>query len=233
MIEQSWRYLGEVGYEGIKVIITDSENFPKFFDPRSSLILLTEEEKKQTQKIRAEKYPDLRNDNFKKLNTNIDYIDRYGTIDLDKHPTCVSINNYSGYKIPWIYGAMGKFEAYGNCLSNKVIDILVYNNLSNINKNSETKIRKVCSIEIYSGCIGIDEPVFMGENELLESKFNLKCPQGNGHYDISQIEIVQGNEFQKEPFGTAVNLSGENSLSEERVQDLINFIKKRSESKII
>ena len=233
MSEVNWRYLGEVGYEGIKVIITDSENFPKFFDPRSSLILLTEEQKKQTQKIRAEKYPDLRNDNFKKLNTNIDYIDRYGTIDLDKHPTCVSIKNYSGYKIPWIYGFMGKFETYGNFLSDKVTDIVIHNNLSNIHNNSEIKIRKVCSIEIYSGCIGIDEPVFMGENELLESKFNLKCPQGNDHYDISQIEIVQGNEFQKEPFGTAVNLSGENSLSEERVQDLINFIKKRSESKII
>ena len=233
MIEQSWRYLGEVGYEGIKVIITDSENFPKFFDPRSSLILLTEEEKKQTQKIRAEKYPDLRNDNFKKLNTNIDYIDRYGTIDLDKHPTCVSIKNYSGYKIPWIFGAMGKFESYGNFLSNKVIDIVVYNSLSNINNNSEIKIRKVCSIEIYSGFIGIHEPMFMSDNELLESEFNIKCPQGNGHYDISQIEIIEGNEFQKEPFGTAVNLSGENSLSEARVQDLINFIKKRSETKII
>ena len=81
MSEVNWRYLGEVGYEGDKVIITDSENFPKFFDPRPSLIILTEEEMKQTQKIRAEKYPDLRNDNFKKLNTNIDYIDRYGNID--------------------------------------------------------------------------------------------------------------------------------------------------------
>ena len=51
MNNTNWRYLGEVGYEGDKVIITDSENFPKFFDPRSSLILLTEEDKKKTQKI--------------------------------------------------------------------------------------------------------------------------------------------------------------------------------------
>ena len=50
MNKPNWQYLGEVGYEGDIVIITDSENFPKFFDPRSSLILLTEEEKKQTQK---------------------------------------------------------------------------------------------------------------------------------------------------------------------------------------
>ena len=31
MSEVNWRYLGEVGYEGDKVIITDSENFPKFY----------------------------------------------------------------------------------------------------------------------------------------------------------------------------------------------------------
>ena len=233
MNKPNWQYLGEVGYEGDIVIITDSENFPKFFDPRPSLIILTEEDKKKTQKIREEKYPDLKKNNFKNLNTNIDYIDSYGTIDLDEHPTCVSIKNYSGYKIPWIYGFMGKFEAYGNFLSDKVTDIVIHNNQSNITNNSKIKIRKDCSIKIYSGCIGIDEPVSKSENELLESKFNLNCPQGNGDYDISQIEIVQGNEFQKEPFGTAVNLSGENSLSEVRVQDLINFIKKRSESKII
>jgi len=225
--EVNWRYLGEVGYEGDIVIITDSENFPKYFDPRPSLIMLKEEDKKKTQKIREKKYPDLKNDSFKNLNTNIDYIDSYGTIDLDEHPTCVSIKNYSGYKIPWIYGFMGKFEAYGNFLSDKVTDIVIHNNQSNITNNSKIKIRKDCSIKIYSGCIGIDEPVSISENKLLESKFNLNCPQGNGVYDISQIEIVQGNDFQKEPFGTAVNLSGENSLSEERVQDLINFIKKR------
>ena len=60
MNKANWRYLGEVGYEGDKVIITDSENFPKFFDPRPSFIILTEEDKKKTQKIREEKYPDLK-----------------------------------------------------------------------------------------------------------------------------------------------------------------------------
>ena len=69
-----------------------------------------------------------------------------------------------------------------------------------------------------------------GDGSLLKMLKEQKNVTGYGiDYDISQIEIVHDNKFQKEPFGTAVNLSGENSLSEERVQDLINFIKKRSE----
>ena len=38
---------------------------------------------------------------------------------------------------------MGKFEAYGNFLSDKVTDIVIHNNQSNITNNSKIKIRKI------------------------------------------------------------------------------------------
>ena len=74
---------------------------------------------------------------------------------------------------------MGKF-VFTVIFIDKVTDIVIHNNQSNITNNSKIKIRKDCSIKIYSGCIGIDEPDSISENELLESKFNLNCPQGNG-----------------------------------------------------
>ena len=96
------------------------------------------------------------------------------------------------------------------------------------------KVNK-CSIDIYSGKIGIDEPGKIDERDLVVATNIYDCPLGNGAYDIYDVnimvnslsdfsnpdsEVVEG----KEPLGTLIELNPKEKITKGSIGDLISLI---------
>ena len=234
-----WELLGRNEVNTGHIIITDAENFPKYFhcphhlgydDPEYHLYI-----KKQITKH----YPTMDNIDFG------DKADKFGFIHLLAHDVCMRVHSYSGHIVDGTQRVGGSYPIWGRFVesetndssktSDVLNDLLIYcGDLDVFQINDFEKVNK-CSIDIYSGKIGIDEPEEIDERGLVVPTNIYDCPLGNGAYDIYDInimvyrhsdlnnpdsEVVEG----KEPFGTLIELNPKEKITKGSIGDLISLI---------
>ena len=92
-----------------------------------------------------------------------------------------------------------------------------FNEIDQFEKLDYTK----CSIQIYSGKIGIDSPDNVDERGLIVPSYSYDCPLRNGTYNIFELQIESTSEI-----ATLVELNPNNTISKKDVQNLLNEIAK-------
>ena len=169
-----WELLGEINVDGGIIIISDAENFSKYFENEYGPI-----------GDRKKHFPTLKDD---------------FVIDLLEHDTCMKKGEYSGHSIPWL-GGDGTFPMWGRFVERETNDSsqksdflndIVIHVLSSLDiqiNDFEKLDYTKCSIDIYSGKIGIDEPSKVDERGLVIPRYSYECPLGNGSYDIFEVNI--------------------------------------------
>jgi len=240
-----WKYLDDVG-ELSAVIISDAENFPKFF-------ITWEFSKEEMKKIRDEKYPELKDtDLLNVISGNIENEDDHFIKEGNEYTSCIRNNHYTGYQVP-----LDNPNDTGVPVLARIIDkptnvssqdtkvfthIFVFNYylLSEdffdlINKGYEFKKTKVCSVDIYSKKIGIGLNHNIGlaynsEDPLPRAQCVCDCYLGNGTYDIFQIDIEKkiipqnkdALELDRKYFGTLIELDSKENFT---TDDIIKMLK--------
>ena len=226
-----WELLGKVGVDGGMIIITDAENFPKYFDlPHTYDMLQNPEEPEHIRKIRDQHYPEMKEIDLEK------HAQANGFINLMTHDVCLKIANYSGYSIPWL-GGDGDFPLYGRFVTSNekdiLSDILVYQEQSYFFSSiNDFEKKKECSIDIYSGKIGIDEPSEWDKRGLVIPSYSYDCYLGNGNYNIFELnikfnapsdienvdsEIIENSDL----LGTLIELNPEEQITKQDLEDLL------------
>ncbi len=215
-----WELLGNVDVDGGMIIITDAENFPKYFDlPHYYDILTNPQGPENFKKLRDKYYPEMKG---------IDFIDQ---ID---HDTCLKLNNYSAYSIPWL-GGDGRFPLWGRFVTSdqkeQLTDLVIYADFDDFVDIIDFNITKECSIDIYSGKIGIDEPQELDKRGLVTPTYSYECPLGNRSYDIFDVEAIIIpysiiNQFTSE----RSNIDYPKLTKEEKIEFLTRILKKANES---
>ena len=234
-----WKFLGDVGLNpfydyGDRIIITDAENFPKYFDPRRYYMLMDKKDYEKTKDIRLKIYPQMKDlRTIEGIDTK--YLENDGTINLLEHEEYLEIGEYNSYNVPWRNNSNIRASLWGRFIDNNIINVLIYHTEP---KNLDDKtdfalnITNKCYLNIYSGYIGIDEPIGFKENELLESEYKFKCPQGSKKIEVSEININYSNfNNDKILLGTIVNLDKNHNLNNGEVKDLMKKIKNEKDSK--
>ena len=213
-----WNKLGEVGVDGGIMIVSDAENFPKYFNPDHLYTLENQEEFDNAKLHRNTKYPEMETVDLGK------YDQGNGFIDVLAHDTCFKIGKYSGYSVPWL-GGDGTFDVWGRFVENKIVDILIYSfGTYNTLYEDDYEIEKTkeCTIDIYSGRIGIDEP-FNLENGFVQPVLNLECPNNRQQYDIFEISL-KFKSFGTELLGTLLELEPDNKITKNDIKELMKEI---------
>jgi hypothetical protein len=207
-LKSKWKLLAKISADGGCIIISDEQNFPKYLTDESSISF--EDRKKY--------FPEMKDDFH---------------IDLLEQEVCVKKGDYSGYSIPWL-GGDGTFPLWGryvqdsNSKDNYILNDLIvledsydifytFNEIDQFEKLDYTK----CSIQIYSGKIGIDSPDNVDERGLIVPSYSYDCPIGNGTYNIFELQIESTSEI-----ATLVELNPNNTISKKDVQNLLNEIAK-------
>ncbi len=210
-LKSKWEILANINVDGGCIIISDEQNFPKYLMDESSIGF--EDRKKYFSEMK---------DDFH--------------IDLLEQEVCVNKGDYTGYSIPWL-GGDGTFPLWGryvqdsNFKDNYILNDLIVledgydifhtsNEIDQFEKLDYTK----CSIQIYSGKIGIDSPDNVDERGLIVPSYAYDCPLGNGTYNIFELQIETFSEI-----ATLVELNPNNTIKKKDVQNLINEIAKLNE----
>ena len=226
-----WKDLDRVG-ERSAIIISDAENFPKFF-------INQDVDEDYIKKIRNEKYPELGDIKF------FDVIlgnDHYGKTS-DKYVSCIKNDYYTGYEVPL------EFNDVDHSVLGRVIDkptnislkdskvlthIFIFWGLKThselielINQGYELKKTKVCSIDIYSEKIGIGlDGGHYAQPYLASAECICNCYLGNGTYDIFQIEFEDKmnpeSYYRFENFGTLVELDSKENFTIEDASEILS-----------
>ena len=94
-MKSEWIFLGQIGIDsfndyGNTIIITDSENFPKYFDPRHYYTMMNENDYEKTNSLRKHRYPH-RKDLRKVDGVETKNLDSRGMIDLLNHEEYLEI----------------------------------------------------------------------------------------------------------------------------------------------
>jgi len=216
-----WRYLDYVG-ERTRVVISDAENFPKFF-------INQDVDEDYIKKIRNEKYPELKDINF------FGFCEGFGE-DHREIP-----NYYSGYEVPLETNDVG-VKVYGKVIDapknvllediKKLSHILIqwsyykhpYEFIDLINKGYELKKIKEHSIDIYSRKIGIGYEDNYGDHNLASAECICDCYLGNGTYHIFQIaledKINPKSKDGPQNFGTLIELDSKENFTIKDVGDI-------------
>ena len=214
-----WNKLGEVGVDGGIMIVSDAENFPKYFNPDHLYTLENQEEFDNAKLHRNTKYPEMETVDLGK------YDQGNGFIDVLAHDTCFKIGKYSGYSVPWL-GGDGTFDVWGRFVENKIVDILIYSyGTYNTLYKDEFEIEKTkeFSIDIYSGRIGIDEPNELDKNGFVQPVLNLECPNSRQQYDIFELSL-KFKSFGTELLGTHIELDLDNKITKNEIKELMKEI---------
>ena len=214
-----WNKLGEVGVDGGIMIVSDAENFPKYFNPDHLYTLENQEEFDNAKLHRNTKYPEMETVDLGK------YDQGNGFIDVLDHDTCFKIGKYSGYSVPWL-GGDGTFDVWGRFVENKIVDILIYSfGTYNTLYEDEFEIEKTkeFSIDIYSGRIGIDEPNELDKNGFVQPVLNLECPNNRQQYDIFELSL-KFKSFGTELLGTLLELEPDNKITKNEIKELMKEI---------
>ena len=238
-----WKHLDRVG-ERSSVIISDAENFPKFF-------VTFEFSKEEMKKIRNEKYPELKDSDL--LEVVCDGIvsgDDHFIKEGNEYTSCIRNNYYTGYQVPLEssdrdVAVLGRVIDKPTNVSSEVAKVLTHifvfwsyssypsELIDLINQGYELKKTKVCSIDIYSGKIGIGLDTNIGlayntEDSLPRAECVCDCYLGNGTYDIFQIEFEDKmNPESKrglENFGTLVELDSKENFTIEDASEILSKI---------
>lgn len=118
-----WKYLDNVG-EGTRVVISDAENFPKFF---KSYVADVEHLKK----IRKSKYPELGDINF------------FGIWNGDGEDHQERTDDYSGYEVPCDFvDNTSCFSAWGKVIDKPTNDSFPHNYIVDGTRTSSSPINK-------------------------------------------------------------------------------------------
>ena len=214
-----WNKLGEVGVDGGIMIVSDAENFPKYFNPDHLYTLENQEEFDNAKLLRNTKYPEMETVDLGK------YDQGNGFIDILAHDTCFKIGKYSGYSVPWL-GGDGTFDVWGRFVENKIADILIYSfGTYNTLYEDDFEIEKTkeCTIDIYSGRIGIDEPNEIDKNGFVQPVLNLECPNNRQQYDIFELSL-KFKSFGTELLGTHIELEPDNKITKNEIKELMKEI---------
>ena len=212
----NWKKLGEVGVDGGIMIVSDAENFPKYFNPSHLYSYDNQEEFDNAKLHRNTKYPEMESVDLGK------YDQGNGFIDILAHDTCFKIGKYSGYSVPWL-GGDGTFDVWGRFVENKIVDILIYSfGTYNTLYEDEFEIEKTkeFSIDIYSGRIGIDEPNELDKNGFVQPVLNLECPNNRQQYDIFELSL-KFKSFGTELLGTHIELEPDNKITKNEIKELM------------
>ena len=215
----NWKKLGEVGVDGGIMIVSDAENFPKYFNPIHLYSYDNQEEFDNAKLHRNTKYPEMESVDLGK------YDQGNGFIDILAHDTCFKIGKYSGYSVPWL-GGDGTFDVWGRFVENKIVDILIYSlGTYNTLYEDEFEIEKTkeFSIDIYSGRIGIDEPNELDKNGFVQPILNLECPNNRQQYDIFELSL-KFKSFGTELLGTHIDLEPDNKITKNEIKELMKEI---------
>ena len=148
-----------------------------------------------------------------------------GFIDVLAHDTCFKIGKYSGYSVPWL-GGDGTFDVWGRFVENKIADILIYSfGTYNTLYEDDFEIEKIkeCTIDIYSGRIGIDEPNEIDKNGFVQPVLNLECPNSRQQYDIFELSL-KFKSFGTELLGTHIELDLDNKITKNEIKELMKKI---------
>ena len=217
----NWKKLGEVGVDGGIMIVSDAENFPRYFDPPHFYTHENPEGPNNAKLRRNKKYPEM-----EKIDLG-EYDQGNGFIDVLAHDTCFKIGKYSGYSVPWL-GGDGTFDVWGKFLENKIVDILIYSfgTYNTLYKDDfEIEKTKECSIDIYSGIIGIDEPNNHDNTGFVKPILEFDCPNDNEKYDIFNISLKFKEDFLGEQLlGTLVELEPDNKITKNDIKELMKEI---------
>ncbi|MDC0232830.1 hypothetical protein OAJ95_02750 [Pelagibacteraceae bacterium] len=196
-----WKYLDDVG-ENTAVIISDAENFPKFF-------VSFEYSKKEMKEIRDQRYPELKD--FDLLDVVSDGISPGDDHFIDKDgvtTSCIKNKYYTGYEVQREFTdisipVLGKEINKPSDISIKDTKVLTqififgdsyetYDCFNFIDEGYEIKKTKVCQINIYSKKLGIGldiTPIPHQYSPLPISQGEYDCYLGNGSYNIYAIEL--------------------------------------------
>ena len=214
-----WKKLGEVGVDGGIIIVSDAENFPKYFDPPHLYTHENPDGPNNAKLLRNTKYPEMETVDLGK------YDQGNGFIDVLAHDTCFKIGKYSGYSVPWL-GGDGTFDVWGRFVENKIVDILIYSfGTYNTLYEDDFEIEKTkeCSIDIYSRRIGIDEPNKLDKNGFVQPVLNLECPNNRQQYDIFELSL-KFKSFGTELLGTHIELEPDNKITKNEIKELMKEI---------
>ena len=214
-----WKKLGEVGVDGGIMIVSDAENFPKYFNPIHLYSHDNQREFDNAKLHRNTKYPEMESVDLS------EYDQGNGFIDVLAHDTCFKIGKYSGYSVPWL-GGDGTFDVWGRFVENKIVDILIYSfGTYNTLYEDDFEIEKTkeCTIDIYSGRIGIDEPNELDKNGFVQPVLNLECPNSRQQYDIFELSL-KFKSFGTELLGTHIELDLDNKITKNEIKELMKEI---------
>ena len=217
----NWKKLGEVGVDGGIIIVSDAENFPRYFDPPHLYTHENPEGPTNAKLRRNKKYPEMENIDLG------EYEQGNGFIDVLTHDTCLKIGKYSGYSVPWLDGD-GTFSLWGRFFENKITNILIYaSGYYNTEHEEDFEIKKTkeCSIDIYSGRIGIDEPNDHDNAGFVKPTLEFDCPNDNEKFDIFNISLKFKEDFLGEQLlGTLVELEPYNKITKNEIKELMKEI---------
>ena len=214
-----WKKLGEVDVDGGIMIVSDAENFPKYFDPPHLYTHENPDGPNNAKLLRNTKYPEMETVDLGK------YDQGNGFIDILAHDTCFKIGKYSGYSVPWL-GGDGTFDVWARFVENKIADILIYSfGTYNTLYEDDFEIEKTkeCTIDIYSGRIGIDEPNELDKNGFVQPVLNLECPNSRQQYDIFELSL-KFKSFGTELLGTHIELDLDNKITKNEIKELMKEI---------
>jgi len=206
-VKSKWELLGKIDVNGGWIVISDEQNFPKYLEDTSGVYFGFEDRKKYL--------PDMKDD-----------------FNIDRHDgACVKKGDYTGYSIPWL-GGDGTFPLWGRYAQDSksrdnyiLNDLIVFEDqydifdpLLDIEIDQFKKLDySKCSIQIYSGKIGIDSPEKVDERGLIVPSYSYDCPLGNGTYNIFELEIdSNGGDI-----ATLVELNPNNTITKEDFQNLL------------
>ena len=215
----NWKKLGEVDVDGGIMIVSDAENFPKYFDPPHLYTHEDPDDPNNAKLLRNTKYPEMETVDLGK------YDQGNGFIDVLAHDTCFKIGKYSGYSVPWL-GGDGTFDVWGRFVENKIVDILIYSfGTYNTLYEDDFEIEKTkeCTIDIYSGRIGIDEPNKHDKNGFVQPVLNLECSNSRQQYDIFELSL-KFKSFGTELLGTHIELEPDNKITKNEIKELMKEI---------
>ena len=204
-VKSKWELLAKIDVDGGQIMISDEQNFPKYFEDQSGIYFGFEDRKKY--------FPNMKDD-----------------FNIDRHDgTCVKEGDYSGYSIPWLGGdgtfpLWGRYVQDGNSKDDYILnDLIVLDDTYDIfyTSNEIDQFEKLdyskCSIQIYSGKIGVDSPEKVDERGLIVPSYSYDCPLGNGTYNIFELEIdSNGGDI-----ATLVELNPNNTITKEDFQNLL------------
>ena len=135
-------------------------------------------------------------------------------------------NSKSQPDIGIVLGGDGTFDVWGRFVENKIVDILIYSfGTYNTLYEDDFEIEKTkeCTIDIYSGRIGIDEPNELDKNGFVQPVLNLECPNKRQQYDIFELSL-KFKSFGTELLGTHIELEPDNKITKNEIKELMKEI---------